>query len=81
MVCPHNSLESVDQLFGLLSVGSDRRLCPDTVIQVTERDNDAPVPVALKHPLTLRRCAEQYWDLNVSLRSGISFTIKLGLAL
>jgi len=81
MVCPYNSLENVDQLFGLLSVGSDRRLCPDTVIQVTERDSDAPVPLALRHPLTLRRCAEQYWDLNVSLRNGISFTVKLGLAL
>lgn len=81
MVCPHNSLENVDQLFGLLSVGSDRRLCPDTVIQVTERDSDAPVPLALRQPLTLGRCAEQYWDLNVSLRNGISFTVKLGLAL
>lgn len=81
MVCPHNSLENVDQLFGLLSVGSDRRLCPDTVIQVTERDSDAPVPLALRHSLTLRRCAEQYWDLNVSLRNGNSFTVKLGFAL
>jgi len=81
MVCPQNSLENVDQLFGLLSVGFDRRLCPDTVIQVTERDSDASVPLALRHPLTLRRCAEQYWDLNVSLRNGISFTVKLGLAL
>jgi hypothetical protein len=81
MVCPHNAPEKVDQLFSLLSVGSDRRLCPDTVIQVTEGDNDAPVPLALKHPLTLRRCAEQYWDLNVSLRNGISLTVKLGLSL
>jgi sulfite reductase alpha subunit-like flavoprotein len=79
MVCPHNTLDKVDQLFGLLSVGSDRRLCPDTVIHVTERDSDAPVPLALKHPLTLRRCAEQFWDLNVSLINGISFTVKLGL--
>ena len=57
VVCPHNLLENVDQLFGLLSVGSDRRLCPDTVIQVTERDSDAAVPLALRHPLMLRRCA------------------------
>ena len=81
VVCPHNLLENVDQLFGLLSVGSDRRLCPDTVIQVTERDSDAPVPLALRHPLTLRSCAEEYWDLNVSLRNVISFTVKFGLAL
>ena len=80
MVRPHNSLENVDQLSGLLSVGSDRRLCPDTVIQATERDSDAPVPLALKLPLRLRRCAEQYWDLNVNPRNGISFTVKLGLA-
>ncbi|KDR16972.1 NADPH-dependent diflavin oxidoreductase 1 [Zootermopsis nevadensis] len=64
MVCPHNASEKVDQFFSLLSCGSDGRLGPDTVIHVKEKDSDAPVPLALKHPLTLRRCAEQYWDLN-----------------
>lgn len=73
MVCPHNASEKVDQFFSLLSCGSDGRLGPDTVIHVKEKDSDAPVPLALKHPLTLRRCAEQYWDLNVSMKNDINF--------
>lgn len=64
MVCPHNAPDKVDQFFGLLSSGSDGRLHPDAVIEVSEKDSDAPVPLVLKHPLTLRKCAEQYWDLN-----------------
>jgi sulfite reductase alpha subunit-like flavoprotein len=73
MVCPHNVPEKVDQFFSLLSYGSDGRLGPDAVIQVTEKDSDAPVPLALKHPLPLRKCAEQYWDLNVSMKNDINF--------
>ncbi|XP_069679042.1 NADPH-dependent diflavin oxidoreductase 1 [Periplaneta americana] len=65
MVCPHNASERVDEFFELLSHGSDERLKdPDAVIQVTQKDADAPVPQALQHPLTLRKCAQQYWDLN-----------------
>jgi hypothetical protein len=69
MVCPHNSSDIVDQFFGILSSSPDGRICPDTVIEVTQEDSDAPVPLALKHPLTLRKCAEEYWDLNVSIKT------------
>jgi sulfite reductase alpha subunit-like flavoprotein len=67
MVCPQNAPEKVDQFFGLLSHGSGGTLDPGAVIHIMEKDSDAPVPLALKHPLTLRKCAEQYWDLNVSM--------------
>jgi sulfite reductase alpha subunit-like flavoprotein len=78
MVCPHNAQEKVDQFFSLLSCGSDGRLRPDAMIQVTEKDSDASVPLALKHPLTLRKCAEQYWDLNVSMKmTSVSVIVNL----
>jgi hypothetical protein len=80
MVCPHNASDKVDQFFGLLSSGSDGRLHPDAVIQVMQKDSDAPVPLALKHPLTLRKCAEQYWDLNVSIKIEINLGLKLCLS-
>jgi sulfite reductase alpha subunit-like flavoprotein len=81
MVCPHNASDKVDHLFGLLSSSSDARLHPDTVIEVTQKDSDAPVPLPLKHPLTLRKCAEQYWDLNVSIKIESHFCMKLYLSL
>jgi hypothetical protein len=81
MVCPHNGPDKVDQFFGLLSSGSDGRLHPDAVIKVTERDSDAPVPLALKHPLPLRKCVQQYWDLNVSIKIKIHLGLKLCLSL
>jgi sulfite reductase alpha subunit-like flavoprotein len=81
MVCPHNAADKVDHFFGLLSSSSDARLRPDTVIEVVQKDSDAPVPLALKRPLTLRKCAEQYLDLNVSMKIEIHLGMNLRLLL
>lgn len=62
LIRPQNRSEAVTQLLEILSP----IVAPDAVLHVTERDSDMPVPSALRQPLSLLQCAQQYWDLNVS---------------
>nr|CAD7425144.1 unnamed protein product [Timema monikensis] len=64
MVQPHNLKSSVGELFTMLADNVGTNLGPDTIITVTEREPDMPVPHALNQPITLGQCAQQYWDLN-----------------
>nr|CAD7258918.1 unnamed protein product [Timema shepardi] len=73
MVQPHNLKSSVAELFTMLADNVTTSLGPDTIITVTEREPDMPVPRALSQPITLGQCAQQYWDLNVVLYSKIYF--------
>ncbi|XP_054271020.1 NADPH-dependent diflavin oxidoreductase 1 [Macrosteles quadrilineatus] len=60
-VRPQNSPESVAQLLEMLA---DRGLSPEARLRVSPRDEDMPVPPPLQTRLTLRQCAQQYWDLS-----------------
>ncbi|PSN42116.1 hypothetical protein C0J52_02968 [Blattella germanica] len=62
MISPCNAPDKVDHFFSMLN---RNRIDPEFVVQVLEKDSDAPVPLALQNPISLRKCAEQYWDLNV----------------
>ncbi|KAJ9585199.1 hypothetical protein L9F63_003002, partial [Diploptera punctata] len=62
MVCPHNAPDKVDQFFTLLN---SNEMNANMLIEVKSKDNDIPVPVILQKCLTLRKCAEQYWDLSI----------------
>ncbi|KAL1138646.1 hypothetical protein AAG570_008708, partial [Ranatra chinensis] len=65
MVRPHNRRQAVNHLMTLL--GGDSRkpfLNGETVLKISPRDPDMPVPDALKHPLNLHTLATSYWDLN-----------------
>nr|CAD7392239.1 unnamed protein product [Timema cristinae] len=66
MVQPHNLKSSVAELFTMLADSVRTSLSPDTIITVTEREPDMPVPHVLNQPITLGQCAQQYWDLNAT---------------
>nr|CAD7455990.1 unnamed protein product [Timema tahoe] len=66
MVRPHNLESNVVALFTMLADNVTTSLGPDTIITVTEREPDMPVPRALIQPITLGQCAQQYWDLNAT---------------
>lgn len=65
MVRPVNSKNSVDIFFQLLKNNKIMKLDPITVLNVTQRSDDMPVPYNLCQPFTLYQCAKYYWDLNV----------------
>lgn len=62
MIRPHNRTEAVTQIINMLT--EMYGLNESTVLHVTERDPDMPVPHAIQQPLTLYQCVSQYWDLN-----------------
>uniref|UniRef100_A0A182US59 NADPH-dependent diflavin oxidoreductase 1 n=1 Tax=Anopheles merus TaxID=30066 RepID=A0A182US59_ANOME len=67
-VRPHNSKESVDQLFEIFhqhEFGLDKQTC----VQVKAIDSEMPVPSILQKPLPLVAIAEQYWDLTAIPRA------------
>lgn len=72
MLTPHNSTQHVESFFKTVL-----SLKPDTVISVMEVTADAPVPNYLKRFMTLRSCAEEYWDLNVSKNSEMEYIYYL----
>jgi len=67
MVRPVNSEKSVENFFKLHSNNKKMKLDPVTVLNVTQRSNDMPVPHSLRKPFTLYQCAKYYWDLNVNI--------------
>ncbi|XP_052891599.1 NADPH-dependent diflavin oxidoreductase 1 [Anopheles moucheti] len=67
-VRPHNSSESIDQLFELFNQ-HEFHLDRDTVIHVKAIDSEMPVPSMLQKPLPLVAIAEQYWDLTAIPRA------------
>lgn len=67
MVRPVNSEKSVENFFKLLNDNKKIKLDTVTVLNVTQRSNDMPVPHNLCKPFTLYQCAKFYWDLNVNI--------------
>ncbi|XP_053667571.1 NADPH-dependent diflavin oxidoreductase 1 [Anopheles marshallii] len=67
-VRPHNSSESIDQLFELFNQ-HELHLDRDTVVHVKAIDSEMPVPSILQNPLPLVAIAEQYWDLTAIPRA------------
>lgn len=67
MVRPVNSDTSVDNFFQIIKGNKRLTLNPATVLSVTQRSNDMPVPYNLCKPFTLYQCAKHYWDLNVNI--------------
>lgn len=68
MLRPVNSEKSVANFFKLLSENKNLKLEPVTVLNVTQRSNDMPIPYNLLKPFTLYQCAKYYWDLNVNMK-------------
>lgn len=69
LVMPQNSPASVEKFLALLSSedrSAQKRLLPETVLQLSKLHMDMPIPESLKKPFTLSDCALNYWDLNVS---------------
>lgn len=62
MIRPRNRVEAVDQLISMLT--EMYGINESTILFVTERDVDMPVPFAVQQPLTLYQCVSQYFDLN-----------------
>uniref|UniRef100_A0A182VQC2 NADPH-dependent diflavin oxidoreductase 1 n=1 Tax=Anopheles minimus TaxID=112268 RepID=A0A182VQC2_9DIPT len=67
-VRPHNSSESVDQLFQLFDQ-HDIHLDRETFVHVKAIDSEMPVPLILQRPLPLVAIAKQYWDLTAIPRA------------
>uniref|UniRef100_A0A182MRS2 NADPH-dependent diflavin oxidoreductase 1 n=1 Tax=Anopheles culicifacies TaxID=139723 RepID=A0A182MRS2_9DIPT len=67
-VRPHNSSESIDQLFQLFQQ-HEIQLDRDTFVHVKAIDSEMPVPSILQRPLPLVVIAEQYWDLTAIPRA------------
>ncbi|XP_073968391.1 NADPH-dependent diflavin oxidoreductase 1 [Rhodnius prolixus] len=68
LVMPQNSPASVEKFLALLSSedrSAQKRLLPETVLQLSKLHMDMPIPESLKKPFTLSDCALNYWDLNV----------------
>ncbi|VVC36307.1 Riboflavin synthase-like beta-barrel,Flavoprotein pyridine nucleotide cytochrome [Cinara cedri] len=65
MVRPVNSEKSVNNFFDLFKENKKMKLDPTTILSVTQRSNDMPVPYNLCKPFTLFQCAKYYWDLNI----------------
>lgn len=64
MIRPYNRPEAVSQLTNILT--ETYCVTESSILYVTERDPDMPVPYVLQQPLTLYQCISQYFDLNVS---------------
>ncbi|XP_075226577.1 NADPH-dependent diflavin oxidoreductase 1 isoform X2 [Lycorma delicatula] len=65
VIRPNNRPTAVTQLFNMLSENvCKQHLVRDTLLQVVQKDEDMPVPFALQQPITLEKCATEYWDLN-----------------
>lgn len=67
MVRPVNSETSVQHFFQLLKDNKKLNIDPNTIINVTQRSDDMPIPYSLSKPFTLYQCAKYYWDLNVNI--------------
>ncbi|XP_047113285.1 NADPH-dependent diflavin oxidoreductase 1 isoform X1 [Schistocerca piceifrons] len=59
MVTPHNSAENVKKFFELLP-----QFDPDSIVSVTEKSPDVPVPIPLRKPFSMKKCVEQFLDLS-----------------
>lgn len=66
MVRPVNSETSVNNFFKILK-DNKMKLNSTTMLNVTQRSNDMPVPYNLSKSLTLYQCAKYFWDLNVNI--------------
>lgn len=66
MVRPINSEKSINNFFNLFKDNKKMKLDPMTILNVTQRSNDMPIPYNLCKPFTLYHCAKYYWDLNVN---------------
>uniref|UniRef100_A0A1B6DR54 NADPH-dependent diflavin oxidoreductase 1 n=3 Tax=Clastoptera arizonana TaxID=38151 RepID=A0A1B6DR54_9HEMI len=60
VIRPQNSPNAVKHLLEMLSP----IISPDAILYINECDSDMPVPLALAKPISLVRCAQEYWDLN-----------------
>lgn len=71
MLVPQNSEKNVQLLFDIINKerSGSEVIDPNTLVRVSEKDGDLPVPETLRHPIRLLECAKKYWDLNVSLLS------------
>lgn len=67
MVRPVNPESSIEKFFELFKENKNIKLDPTTLINVTQRNNDMPIPHNLCKPLNLYQCAKYYWDLNVNI--------------
>lgn len=67
MVRPVNSETSVKSFFKLFKDNKKLNVDPFTIINVTQRSDDMPIPYNLSKPFTLYQCAKYYWDLNVNI--------------
>uniref|UniRef100_A0A182T810 Flavodoxin-like domain-containing protein n=1 Tax=Anopheles maculatus TaxID=74869 RepID=A0A182T810_9DIPT len=67
-VRPHNSSESIDQLFELFDQ-HEINVGRETIVQVKAIDAEMPVPSILQRPLPFIVIAEQYWDLTAIPRA------------
>lgn len=67
MVRPVNSETSVKRFFQLFQNNKKLNVDPTTIINVTQRSDDMPIPYNLSKPFTLYQCAKYYWDLNVNI--------------
>lgn len=68
MIKPKNSTHTVEQFFHLFS-DRNNEIYPDLVITLTTHFADMQIPSALQKPVTLKKIAEEYWDLHVSFFS------------
>jgi len=66
MVRPINSEASVNNFFQLFADSKKVKLDPTSIVNVTQRSDDMPIPTSLLKPFTMYQCAKYYWDLNVS---------------
>lgn len=67
MVRPVNSETSVESFFKLFKDNKKLNVDPSTIINVTQRSDDMPIPYNLSKPFTFYQCAKYYWDLNVNI--------------
>lgn len=67
MVRPANSEASVNNFFQIFKDNKKINVDPTTLLNVTQRSDDMPIPDNLCKPLTLYQCAKCYWDLNVNI--------------
>lgn len=66
MVRPVNSESSVNNFFQILK-DNKMKFNSTTMLNVTQRSDDMPLPDNLKKPFTLYQCAKYIWDLNVNI--------------
>lgn len=67
MVRPINCEQSVNNFFDLFKDNKKVKLEPTSIISVTHRSDDMPIPYNLSKPFTLYQCVKCYWDLNVNI--------------